>query len=125
MYNIMTIMGTQTSLQLCSPICGKLQSMHCILTTSSGIQDIIKFNGSDNTGQPLLPLCSNDTFPCSHFCYFLGPFLLCADHCRLGTAHMSCSFGDALTQLSRHLNLVQFAQILTLAQLFLLLTHQL
>ncbi|MEQ2250098.1 hypothetical protein ILYODFUR_036307 [Ilyodon furcidens] len=99
--------------------------MHCILTTSSGIRDIIKFNGSDHMGQPLLPLCSNDTFPCSHFSYFLGPFLLGADHCRLGTAHMSCSFGDVLTQLSRHLNLVQFAQILTLAQLFQLLIHQL
>ncbi|ROI79356.1 Succinate--hydroxymethylglutarate CoA-transferase [Anabarilius grahami] len=78
--------------------------------------------GSDLTGQPSLPTCLNEPWPPMtlspvHRCSFLGPLLIDTDHCRPGTPHKSCSFGDALTQSSSHHNLalVKLAQILTLA----------
>ncbi|ROI15141.1 PIH1 domain-containing protein 1 [Anabarilius grahami] len=76
--------------------------------------------GSDHTGQPSLPTCINVlsmTLSPVHHCSFLGPLLIDTDHCRPGTPHKSCSFGDALTQSSSHHNLalIKPAQILTLA----------
>ena len=77
--------------------------------------------GLDHTGQPSLLMCINEPWPPmtlspDHYCSFLGPLLIDTDHCRLGTSHKSCSFGDILTWSSSHHNvaLVKLASILTL-----------
>ncbi|KAK3555256.1 hypothetical protein QTP86_014834 [Hemibagrus guttatus] len=81
--------------------------------------------GSDQTGQPSLPMCINKpwlpmTLSPVHHCSSLGPRLIDTDHCRPGTPHKSCSFVDALIQLFSHLNLVpvKLSQIIMLVHFF-------
>ncbi|KAK3565642.1 hypothetical protein QTP86_012966 [Hemibagrus guttatus] len=69
----------------------------------SNLSNTISSVGSDHTGQPSLPTCINEPWPPMtlspvHHCSFLGPLLIDTDHCRPGTPHKSCSFGDALIQ---------------------------
>ncbi|KAI5617592.1 tyrosine-protein kinase CSK [Silurus asotus] len=61
--------------------------------------------GSDHTDRPSFLTCFNEswlptTLSPVHQCSFFGPILIDTDHCRSGTSHKSCSFGDALTQSS-------------------------
>ncbi|KAI5090208.1 hypothetical protein C0J45_20343 [Silurus meridionalis] len=62
--------------------------------------------GSDHTDQPSFLTCINEPRPHValspvHHCSFLEALLINSDHCRPGTSHKSCSFGDAPTQTSR------------------------
>ncbi|KAK3529736.1 hypothetical protein QTP86_000877, partial [Hemibagrus guttatus] len=88
--------------------------------------------GSDHTGQPSLPTCITEARPPKtlspvHHCSFLGPLFIDTDHCRPGTPHKSCSFGDVLIQWSSHHNLAlhQTRSNPYACPFFLLLTHQL
>lgn len=87
---------------------------------------------SDYTDQPLLPKCISEPCPPMtllpiHLFSLLGSLLVGADHSMPGASHKSCSFGDALTQLSSHYNLAlcQSHSNPYGCPFFLLLTHRL
>ncbi|KAK1880970.1 Sorting nexin-29 [Dissostichus eleginoides] len=96
---------------------GQGPRMNCFSNLSYSCSSV----GPDHTGQPSLPLPLNEpplpmTLSQVHQFSFLRPLLVGTDHCRPGTPHKSCSFGDALTQSFSHHNLalVKVAHILTL-----------
>jgi len=113
-------LSTLTGLWLCSPIRNKLRCT--VYSDTRNLSYSSSSVGSDHTGQPSLLMTINEPCPPMtlspvHYCSFLGPLLIDTDHCRPGTPHKSCSFGDGLTKSSSHHNLalVKLAQILTLA----------
>lgn len=53
--------------------------------------------GSGHPGQPSLPRCVNEPWPCWQLTAVSS-----MDQCRPGTPHKSCRFGDALMQTSNH-----------------------
>jgi len=82
-------------------------AMHCVfwhlsIRTSINFLSNLSYSsssvGSDHTiNEPRPPM----TLSPVHHCSFLGALLIDTDHCRPGTPHKSCSFGDALTQSSQ------------------------
>lgn len=127
-------MDTLTSLQLCKHIHHKLR---CIIYSDTFLSEIaLHFWAIWSTAACLLHQTTQVSLPCAlvslgrhdlslvYHCPFLGPQLIDSDHCRQGTPHKSCSFGDGVTQTPSHHNLALF-KLVKFVKDFLFLTHQL